>query len=155
VNALRCVEVRLTIPDNEARTALATLQRLGVPAAALERADLYRCAIEESSEAALDETFRALEPVFNPNKHALRVRDGNTPLAGEVWIEELPPAVRAVARATVPVRIAGRVLPGVRELTRAVAWRLFDAAGVPADSGVLLRATELLCNPAFQKATTS
>lgn len=148
----RCVEVVLTIPDNEARTALATLQRLGVPAAALERTDLYRCEVEESAAARLGDTFRGLEPVFNPNKHALRVRDGDLPLPGELWVEAAD-ATTAVAPA--PVRIAGRALPGVRGITRAVAWRLFDASGEPANDEVVRLATELLCNPAFQKATTA
>ena len=153
----RCIEVVLTIPDNEARTALATLQRLGVPAAALERADLYRCAVDETAAEGLGATFRGLEPVFNPNKHVLRVRDGDVPLAGEVWVEALD--VSAVpagpAERDEPVRIAGRVLPGVRRVTRAVAWRLFDAAGSPVEPEIVRRATELLCNPAFQKATTA
>jgi hypothetical protein len=157
VSARRCVEVVLTIPDNEARTALATLQRLGVPAAALERADLYRFAVDESAAERLGETFAALEPVFNPNKHALRVRDGDRPLPGEIWVEMLDSdeAVDRTAPADAPVRIAGRLLTGVTDLTRAVAWRLFDAAGEPADPQVVRSATELLCNPAFQKATTA
>jgi hypothetical protein len=158
VSARRCVEVVLTIPDNEARTALATLQRLGVPAVALERADLYRCAVDESAAERLGETFAALEPVFNPNKHALRVRDGDSPLPGEVWVEMLDAdeaAPRTAPAADAAVRNAGRVLPGVASVTRAVAWRLFDAAGEPADPQVVRLATELLCNPAFQKATTA
>ena len=158
VSGRRCVEVVLTIPDNEARTALATLQRLGIPAAALERADLYRCAVDDAAADRLGETFRALEPVFNPNVHALRVREGDLPLAGELWVETLEPGADADADGSaVPAleRIAGRVLPGVRRLTRAVAWRLLDAAGEPASPQVVRRAAELLCNPAFQKATTS
>ena len=155
MNAERCIEVVLTIPDNEARTALATLQRLGVAAAALERAELYRCAVDESAVEGLAETFAGLEPVFNPNKHALRVRDGDRPLAGEVWVEMLDDPGGASARPTASVRIGGRVLPGVSRLERAVAWRLFDATGSPAEPEVVRRATELLCNPAFQKATTA
>lgn len=152
----RCIEVVLTIPDNEARTALATLQRLGVAAAALERADLYRCTVDEASAGDLPATFRTLEPVFNPNKHALRVREYDLPLAGEVWVEPLEDPADAPAPGTpeIPLRMAGRALPGVRRVTRAVAWRLFDAAGEPAEPEIVRRATELLCNPAFQKATT-
>jgi hypothetical protein len=157
VSARYCVEVVLTIPDNEARTALVTLQRLGVPAVALERAELYRCTVDESAAERLGATFAALEPVFNPNKHALRVRDGDRPLPGEVWVEMLDPAEAGshTASGAAPVRIAGRLLPGVASVTRAVAWRLFDAAGEPADPQVVRLATELLCNPAFQKATTA
>lgn len=157
MNVRRCIEVVLTIPDNEARTALATLQRLGVAAAALERADLYRCAVDESAAGELAATFRALEPVFNPNKHALRLRDGDVPLAGEVWVEMLEPSAAATVPGASdrPVRMAGRPLPGVSAVTRAVAWRLFDAAGSPAEPEIVRRATELLCNTAFQKATTA
>ncbi len=153
MSALRCVEVVLTIPDNEARTALATLRRLGIEAAGLERADLYRCEVE--SEAAADElveTLRGLEPVFNPNKHALRLRAA-APQPGELWVEEAEAA--DAPQATAPVRIAGRALPGVLRLTRAVAWRLLDGAGAAAERSIVERASELLCNPAFQKATTA
>jgi hypothetical protein len=159
VSASRCVEVSLTIPDNEARTALGTLQRLGVHLSALERADLYRCELEEPAAARLDEMFRSLEPVFNPNKHALRIREGDRPLPGEVWVEELESSDESIRRTDAQpgesVRIAGRTLPGVHRVKRAVAWRIFDVAGAPAGPETVRRATELLCNPAFQKATTS
>ncbi len=157
VSVGRCIEVVLTIPDNEARTALATLQRLGVPAAALERADLYRCTVDDAVAEGLAATFRTLEPVFNPNKHALRLREESGPLAGEVWVETLEGSAEAAVLGTPeePLRIAGRALPGVRRVTRAVAWRLYDAAGSPAGPEIVRRATELLCNPAFQKATTA
>jgi hypothetical protein len=142
---IRCIEISLRIPDNEARTALATLQRLGVSAAALERADLYRCDVEDARADELPETLRGLETIFNPNKHAMRVREGSTPLPGEVWIDEnVPPG---------PVRISGRTLAGVRGIERFTAWRLFAAPGEPAAPALVVAATDmLLCNTAFQKA---
>jgi len=146
---IRCVEIALSIPDNEARTALATLERLGVPAAALERADLYRCDVDDAHADELPQTLRAFETIFNPNKHVLRVREGDSPLAGEVWIDEVGRDVIVA-----PVRIAGRTLPGVRSLERFTAWRLFAPAGVPAAPDLVDAATAmLLCNTAFQKAT--
>jgi len=153
VSALRCVEVVLTIPDNEALTALATLQRLGIAVAALERADVYCCEVDAAAADGLVETLRTLEPVFNPNKHALRVRDTDLPEAGELWVQERTPAPRfPTAEST--VRIAGRSLPGVHRLTRAVSWRLLTAGGRPAERETVEGAMDLLCNPAFQKATT-
>jgi hypothetical protein len=143
------VEISLGIPDNEARTALATLQRLDVAAAALERADLYRCEVEEAFAEALPDALRAAETIFNPNKHRLRVRAGDAPLPGEVWIDE-----RGRSVDTGPVRVSGRILDGVRSLERFTAWRLFDAGGGPVAREVLEAAIDrLLCNPAYQKAT--
>lgn len=83
-----CLEVVLTIPDNEARTALRTLQRLGVAVYELERADVYRCEVESSALARIPSAFRSIETLFNPNKHALRVLLGGGPQAGEAWISE-------------------------------------------------------------------
>jgi phosphoribosylformylglycinamidine (FGAM) synthase PurS component len=146
---VRCVEVRLTIPDNEAETARKTLERLGVPLAALVRADLYRFELDASAEAGLVRTLSSLETIYNPGKHALRVREGATPGPGEVWIDEIRPAVPA---ASAPVRIAGRELPGVWSVERFTAWRVEGVAGLPAAEAAR-RATEtLLCNPAFQRA---
>jgi phosphoribosylformylglycinamidine (FGAM) synthase PurS component len=144
------VEIALSIPDNEARTALATLQRLGVPATRLERSEVYRCDVEDASADELPETLRSFETIFNPNKHVIRVREGVRPVAGEVWVDEIG---TATARAG-PVRISGRTLPGVRSLERFTAWRLFAEGGNPAAAEMVTAATQtLLCNPAFQKAT--
>ena len=43
---IRCVEITLSIPDNEAETAAETLARLGLPGTALVRGDLYRLEVE-------------------------------------------------------------------------------------------------------------
>ncbi|MBD5656922.1 MAG: hypothetical protein IAI50_17335 [Candidatus Eremiobacteraeota bacterium] len=144
-----CVEVALIIPDNEARTALATLQRLGVAAEGLERADLYRFDVAADFADALLATLRGSESIFNPNKHALRVRQADGPVPGEVWVDEIGHEARSSENR---VRVAGRLLPGVRSCERFKAWRLAAANGSPASSAVLDAATEtLLCNPAFQK----
>jgi hypothetical protein len=144
-----CVEVTLTIPDNEARTALATLQRLGVAAVGLERADLYRFDVADDFVDGLVETLRDCEAVFNPNKHVLRVRPGDRPGAGEVWVDEIG---NEAEMSVAGIRIAGRVLTGVRRLERFKAWRLATADGTPAGAGIVAAATEtLLCNFAFQK----
>jgi phosphoribosylformylglycinamidine (FGAM) synthase PurS component len=144
-----CVEVRLTIPDNEARTAFTTLARLGVAVAALERADVYRCEVDDAAAAGLANELRACEGVFNPNKHALSQRAGDGPRAGEVWVSE---AGRPDSPAEAIV-VSGRTLAGVRSLERATAWRLFASDGTPAPPQVVTAATDaLLCNPAFQRA---
>jgi hypothetical protein len=149
---IRCIEVALAIPDNEARTALATLRRLGVELGALERADLYRCDVADEDVDRLVETLRTCETVYNPSKHILRVRDDERPGPGEVWIDEIGGGTKPGAG---PITIAGRVLTGVRALDRFTAWRLFTAGDRPAAAQVVTAATEtLLCNPAFQKATS-
>jgi hypothetical protein len=148
---IRCLEVALAIPDNEARTALATLQRLGIALQGLERADLYRCDVDDGSGERLVATFSGLETVYNPNKHVLRFRESARPGPGEVWIDEIDSTPDRTAGEF--VRIAGRTLPGVRSLERFTAWRLTGAEGTPAASDVVAAATEtLLCNAAFQKA---
>jgi len=147
---IRCVEVALAIPDNEARTALATLRRLGVPVAALERADLYRCDVAEADAERLVDTLRGCETVFNPSKHLMRVREDERPGPGEVWIDEIGSGPRP---GDAPITIAGRTLAGVRTLERFTAWRLFSAQEEPAGAELVTAATEtLLCNSAFQKA---
>ena len=146
---IACVEVGLIIPDNEARTALATLQRLGVALGGLERADLYLCEISGDATDELVATLRGIETVFNPNKHAIRVRPVNAE-PGEVWVDEADAIREPVAQ---PIRIAGREIAGLRTFERFVAWRLWAAPGVAADTAPVGGATDLLlCNPAFQIA---
>ncbi len=148
---IRCIDVALIIPDNEARTALATLQRLGVGVAQLERADLYRFDVEDEAANDLVTHVRALETLFNPNKHIMRVRALGVPDTGEVWVGDLTAPEASVPR---DVRVGGRVLPGVRAFQRFTAWRVYGAPGVRANSDLVDAATEtLLCNSAFQKAT--
>ncbi len=42
---------------------------------ALERADLWLFEVEAGRETELLEALSSIETIFNPNKHALRVRD--------------------------------------------------------------------------------
>ncbi len=147
----RYFEISLTIPDNEARTALAVLRRLGVELGALERADVYRFDVDADRAGALETDVRGLETIFNPSKHALRVRTGERPETGELWVAE----DTASAPSAAP-RAAGRILAGVTHVARFVSWRMRGADGEAADSERVRAASEhLLCNPAFQKATTA
>ncbi len=147
---IRCIDIALVIPDNEARTAFATLRRLGVGAAALERADLYRFDVDDDAADDLVARVRALETIYNPNKHILHVRAAGVPEAGEVWVGDL--AVPADGNAGA-IRIGGRVVPGVRGFERYTSWRIYGAPAILASSELIDAATEtLLCNPAFQKA---
>jgi hypothetical protein len=147
----RCVEIALTIPDNQAETAAETLRRLGMRGATLTRADLYRLTVGPQGEGpGLLDVLRRIEPLFNPNKHVLRERPVE-PDAGEVWIQEIAHGAPAPEG---PVRIAGRTLPGVEHIERFTVWRLTDEAGAPAPADAVAKATEtLLCNPAFQVAS--
>jgi hypothetical protein len=146
---IRCIEVRLTIPDNEARTALSTLQRLGVAVEGLERADLYRCDVDAAFASGLASELRACEGIFNPNKHALFERAGDAPEPGEVWVDE---AGQGDGR-TGTVVVSGRTLAGVRSLERSTAWRLRGSGGTPASAAIVAAASQaLLCNTAFQRA---
>ncbi len=145
----------LTIPDNEAETALATLRRLGVELGDLRRSDLYRVELDSDREDETIAALRGLETIFNPNKHALHVRSETTPRPGEVWIDDPSrEATKAGAENHAAVRVGGVELPGVHQIERFTAWELIDTEGVPAPPELVKCATEaLLCNPAFQRAT--
>ena len=146
---IRCIEVRLTIPDNESRTALTTLQRLGVALHGLERADLYRVDVEDAQAGELTDQLRACEGIFNPSKHALAERAGDAPGPGEVWVDE----AAENERITGTVVVSGRTLAGVRSLERSTAWRVLGPNATPASPATVAAATHaLLCNPAFQRA---
>jgi hypothetical protein len=136
--------VSLTIPDNEAFTAYETLARLGLPVARVTRAEIWQLDGDPPRED-LQRTVASIEAIYNPNKHRLVARDANGPAPGEVWIAPRDEAPAA--------RVAGRAIPGVRDVRRRVAWRLLDDAGRDLASGYLDRAVEMfLCNPAFQVA---
>ncbi len=141
----RAYVVTLTIPDNEAFTALTTLARIGLAVETAVRSDVWIASVEAEHAAALDGTITTIETVYNPNKHRLEVREDARPRSGEVWItahDETP-----------AITIAGRTVDGVRGIVRRTSWRLLDQHGADVPAAVLDRATEsFLCNPAFQKA---
>jgi hypothetical protein len=141
----RAYVITLTIPDNEAFTALTTLARMGLPVDAAVRSDVWIASVEAGHAAALDGAITTMETIYNPNKHRLEVRDDARPRPGEVWItahDETPATT-----------VAGRTVTGVRGIVRRTAWRLLDQHGADVPAAILDRATEsFLCNPAFQKA---
>ena len=141
----RVYVITLTIPDNEAYTALTALTRLGLPVNAAVRSDVWIASVEMPHVAALDGSIETIETIYNPNKHRLEIRSDARPRPGEVWItahDETP-----------AISVAGRTVAGVRGIVRRTAWRLLDEHGADVPAGVLDRATEsFLCNPAFQKA---
>ena len=144
MSATRTFAVSLTIPDNEAFTALETLGRLGIPAARVARADIWLFDTDDGA-ADLAGTIASIETIHNPNKHRLAERESSRPASGEVWI---------ASRDEAPARlVAGRPIPGVRAIRRRTAWRLLDDSGRDVAAAVLDRAVEtFLCNPAFQVA---
>jgi hypothetical protein len=141
----RAYVVTLSIPDNEAYTALTTLARLGLAVETAERSDVWVATVEAGAVAALDAAVATIETIYNPNKHRLEVRHDAVPRPGEVWI---------TARDETPaITVAGRTVAGLRGIVRRTGWRLLDENGNDVPPGVLAAATEqFLCNPAFQKA---
>jgi hypothetical protein len=141
----RAYVITLTIPDNEAYTALTALARMGLPVDEAVRSDVWIATVDANHIAALDGTIGTIETVYNPNKHRLETRSDAHPRPGEVWI---------TARDETPATtVAGRRIDGVRGIVRRTAWRLLDEHGADVPAAVLDRATEsFLCNPAFQKA---
>jgi len=138
----RAYVITLTIPDNEAFTALGALARMGLPVDAVIRSDVWIAQVDAGHAAALDGT---IETIYNPNKHRLEIRTDATPRPGEVWItahDEAP-----------TITVAGRTVEGVRGIVRRTAWRLLDEQGADVPASILDLATEsFLCNPAFQRA---
>ena len=145
MSAERAYVVSLTIPDNEAYTALTTLARIGLVVDRAVRADVWLITLDPARAAAIDEQIPTFEGIFNPNKHRLEIRSDASPRAGEVWI---------IARDERPaITIGGRTVEGVHGVRRCTAWRLLDVRGEDVPAWLLERATEMfLCNPAFQEA---
>jgi hypothetical protein len=144
------IEIALTIPDNEAYTAKTTLRRLGVDVGDVLRGDLWRFETEDAHESELLDRVRTLETIYNPNKHALRVRTSEIREPGEVWIDD--PGYRAIEGPRFGMRIAGRKVLGVSRVDRYTSWRLFADDGSPASRDLVEQAVEkLLCHPAFQR----
>ena len=148
----RAFAVRLAIPDNEAYTALVTLQRLGVPCEAVSRAEIHVFGLEDDSpEDELARLLPTIATIYNPNKHRFRALPSPRPVPGEVWI-----AARQVPEVREAVVVGGVRLPGVRSAWKATSWRLQDAKGNDVAPEILDRAVEtLLCNSAFQRAITA
>jgi hypothetical protein len=141
----RAYVITLTIPDNEAFTALTTLARIGLPVERAVRSDVWIATVEAEHAATLDRTITTIETIYNPNKHRLEVRSDARPRPGEVWITALDESPA--------ITVAGRTVAGVRGIVRRTAWRLLDERGADVPAAVLERATEtFLGNPAFQKA---
>jgi hypothetical protein len=147
MRATRTFAVTLTIPDNEAFTALETLGRLGLPVARVVRADIWLFDADDRS-GDLASTVASIETIHNPNKHRLAERESDRPAPGEVWI---------ASRDEAPSRlVAGRPIAGVHAIRRRTAWRLLDDSGRDVAPAALDRAVEtFLCNPAFQVAITA
>jgi len=133
------IAVSLKIPDNEARTALAALVRLGVRVEAVERADVWLIEFAGAPEHLL-KLVRSNEVLFNPNKHALEVLTSLRPRAGEVWIEPLDGSG------------SGKMISGIGAARRMVAWRMWSGNGPAARETVQAAAQALLCNFAIERA---
>jgi hypothetical protein len=144
MSATRTFAVSLTIPDNEAFTALETLDRLGIPVARVVRADIWLFDADAGA-GDLASAIASNETIHNPNKHRLAERESDRPAPGEVWIASRDEAPTSL--------VAGRSIPGVRGIRRRTAWRLLDDSGRDVAPAALDRAVEtFLCNPAFQVA---
>lgn len=148
----RAFAIHLAIPDNEASTALSTLQRLGLPCADIVRAGIHVFGTDDDIDATeLERSLRTIATIYNPNKHRMRRLSQPRPETGEVWItsSDVPPERERVV-------IGGVELHGVHTAWQATSWRLRDESGRDVPSAVLGRAVEtLLCNPAFQRAIRS
>jgi hypothetical protein len=144
----RAYVVTLTIPDNEAFTALTTLARMGIAVGEVRRADVWVARVDPERAAEADASLATVETVFNPNKHRLEVRSDARPRPGEVWV---------MARDETPATaVGGRNVPGVSGLVRRTSWRLLDEHGADISAADRQRAIDgFLCNPAFQKAMTT
>ena len=138
---LHTVAIKLKIPDNTAFSALTALRRLGVDVDRVERADIWQFAGPASGDDVAASVQRN-ESLFNPNKHALELRESPTPQSGEAWVSTI-----AATHAVAPDASAAAV--------HHVGWRLFGRDGMPVPAATLKEAVEkLLCNPAIERAIT-
>jgi hypothetical protein len=139
--------IRLKIADNEAYTALVTLQRLGVPVTSVERADIWDFETGGTYQELM-EAVKRNEALFNQNKHEMVQYMRPQPRRGEVWIQ------RTDERLDVRRLFTGKTAAGAQKVQRYTGWRLFHAAG-EADAAMLQLAVErLLCNSAIERAIT-
>jgi hypothetical protein len=135
--------VSLTIPDNEAFTALEALRRMGIALDEVKRADIWIFDVDEEAAASLAGMLATVETIYNPNKHRLEERAGARPVSGEVWV--------GTRDETGSITVAGRTLTGVQAIRRKTAWRLLRN-GHDVDAATLDQAvTTFLSNPAFQE----
>jgi hypothetical protein len=143
----RAYVVSLSIPDNEAFTALTTLSRMGLTVSEVRRADVWVARVDPNRIGDVDGALATVETIFNPNKHRLEIRSDAHPRPGEVWV---------MARDETPATtVVGRSVPGVFGIVRRTSWRLLDEHGNDVPAPDLQRAIDgFLCNPAFQKAMT-
>ncbi len=138
---LHTVAITLKIPDNIAFSALSALRRLGVQVERVERADIWQFAGPASGDDVAASVKRN-ESLFNPNKHALELRESPKPQTGEAWVSTV-----AATYAVAPGASAAAV--------HHVGWRLFGKDGMPVAPATLKEAIEkLLCNPAIERAIT-
>jgi hypothetical protein len=144
----RAYVVSLSIPDNEAFTALSTLTRMGLAVTEVRRADVWVARVDPARIAEVDRALATVETIFNPNKHRLEVRSDARPRPGEVWV--------MAGDETPATTVVGRAVPGVLGIVRRTSWRLVDGHGSDIPAADLQRAIDgFLCNPAFQKAMTT
>ena len=144
MSATRTFAVSLTIPDNEAFTALETLDRLGVPVARVVRADIW--------------LFDADEARGRPRERDRLERDHPQPEQAPAGRAGLRPAgarrgMDRLARRSSGTPGCGAFDPRRAAIRRRTAWRLLDDSGRDVAPAALDRAVEtFLCNPAFQVA---
>ncbi len=144
----RTIAIGLKIPDNEAFTALVTLQRLGVPVAKLERAVIWQ--FDDAGGDDFLERLARSESLFNPNKHLLRELSQGAPGPGEVWIEELG------QRDDLRTYLGVKPISGISSGRRFIAWHLLADNDEPIEPAALREAiSKLLCNPAIERALTA
>ena len=144
----RAYVIALTIPDNEAFTALTALARMGIAVGNVQRADVWLARVDPERATEIDAALATVETIFNPNKHRLEVRSDAAPRPGEVWV---------MARDETPATVVGgRSIPGLSGIVRRTCWRLLDEHGHDVSAADRQRAIDgFLCNPAFQKAMTT
>lgn len=180
MSATRTFAVTLTIPDNEAFTALETLGRLGIPVARVVRADIWQFEVGTKPPDVVSSRLDAVPPDAN----AARPAALPTQPSSDTPVDDLARTVASIETIHNPnkhrlaerpsdrpvpgevwiasrdeateTRVAGRAVPGVRSIRRRTAWRLLDGSGRDVAPADLDRAVEtFLCNPAFQVAITA
>ena len=148
------VAIDLLIPDNTAFTVLTALRDLGY--AELEKVERTEHIILDVDTGAQPEELVAhlarAEVIFNPNKHRLSYAvEGHAPLAKPAELEALV-ADRDEDNTKIVRLLTGTFgVSGVREMERAVGWRLYDAHGPATRERLEWACRELLANLVSQR----
>jgi phosphoribosylformylglycinamidine (FGAM) synthase PurS component len=147
------VAIELIIPDNTAFTVLTALRHLGYDdLQKVERSEHVMLGVADGAETEnIIHALSRAEVLFNPNKHRMSYAAAAGAQAA------VPPEFEAIVRdkdenneRLVTLLAATFGMTALRELSRAVGWRLYDKRGPATRERLEWACRTLLANPISQ-----